>query len=374
MPHPRTPLALLLAALVALAVAGPAAAAPSFSVSGAGVSPNPVQTGVTAAITVGVRNGGTLGSGIIVDMEVFNSGGTKVFQQYIPGLTFAAGETKTFQWFWAPPAGANGTHTVKVGVFADRWAQLLMWNNSATTFTVQGSGGPSVAFAVGTVTATPVHVERGGTVSIAAPVTNTGTGPASGVIVMLHLRDPLGNEFEGHQQIVTGQSFAAGQTRTYSFSWRAPASATGGAYSAAIGVFNASWSVLYVWKNAPQAFSVGTAAPLAFAVGTTTVAPATVARGGSVTLTTQVTNTSASPATGIVILAEINNAAGNQNFLAQYVDNQTFAPGQTRSLAFVFSIPATLPPATYTVDIGVFNATWSTLYTWGFQVADFDVQ
>src|SRR6185503_12648196 len=113
-----------------------------------------------------------LATGNIVDMEVFNSAGNRVFQQYIPGNSFGTGETKAFQWFWSSPSNqAAGTYTVKIGVFTDHWVTLLLWNNSADTFTV-GASTPGVAFAIGNISASPTHIQRGGTLSVTAAVTN----------------------------------------------------------------------------------------------------------------------------------------------------------------------------------------------------------
>jgi hypothetical protein len=357
-----------------LATASPpgVAAAPSFSVTAASVTPNPVTPGTQATVTIGVTNAGTLASGIIVDMEIYDAANRKVLQQYVSGQTFAAGESRTYEWSWDVPGDAAGTYTVKVGVFGDGWSPLHVWNNGATTVDVQSGPALPVAFSIGTISAAPSVAARGGSVTITASITNTGEGQASGIIVMLYLRDALGNEFPGNQQVVDGQSFGPGEARSYSFRWTAPSNAAQGVYSAGIGVFNASWSELYAWEQNDSAFRVGTAGEPAFAVGTTTVAPNPVAPGGSFTITTEVTNTSQVAASGIIVLAEYNDPA--RNIDQQFVSGLTFASGQRRTLSFVFQVPATLPPGPYTVDVGVFNGTWSKLYVWGFEIEDFTVR
>ena len=99
-----------------------------------------------------------------------------------------------------------------------------------------------------------------------------------------------------------------------------------------------------------------------------------MARGGVATVTTHVTNTSSNPAANIVVLCEINTADGSKNVTSQYVTDLAFSPGQSRSFGFAFTIPASMAPGTYTIDIGVFNADWSKMYKWGFIVATFTVQ
>jgi hypothetical protein len=353
-----------------LLVASPALAQ-SFSVVSASVNPNPVSPGATATITVAIKNSGSLATGIVVDQEIYAASGARVNAEALGGQTFASGETKTYQFFWIPAPGQAGVYTVKIGIFAAHWTELYMWNNSAATLTVQASG-PVVAFSIGTITASPTAIQPGGTVSITAAVTSTGSA-ASGIIVLLYLTDPFGNEFPGSQQVVEGQSFAPGQTRTYTFQYHPPLGATQGDYSAAFGVFNSSWSTLYDWDGSSQAFTVGTGQDPTFSIGSTTALPTPVARGKSVTITTHVKNTSSVPGVGIIVLCEINNAAGDTNFFWQVTKGLTFSPGQRRSVACVFPIPADFTPGTYSVDIGVFSGDWSTMYTWGFIVATFTV-
>jgi hypothetical protein len=374
MRKPRFSLGALLAlGLVAAALPPSLHAAPSFSVTSANVTPNPVSPGVTATVTIGVKNGGTLVSAAIVDMEIFDSANRLVLQQYIPGQTFATGETKSYDWFWTVPGNQPaGSYTVKVGAFADGWAKLYMWNNSATTFAVQGGPVLPVAFSVGTIAADPVSMARGGTVSITAQVTATGQGNGSGIIVMLYLLDPLGREFPGSQQVLENQAFAAGQTRTFSFQWKSPGNAAQGTYSAAIGVFSGSWSEMYVWNTNNQAFAVGTAVDPTFTITGTTVSPNPVGRGQSVTVTAVITNTSQIAATNIIVLGEYNDPA--RNIDQQYVSGLSFAAGQKHTVTFVFPVAEDLPPGPYTVDVGVFNRTWSKLYTWGFELETFDVR
>jgi hypothetical protein len=375
--HTRLLGALVLMGLAALLPA-PAGAAPSFSIGATSASPNPVTPGTTTAITTSVTNTGTAASGIIIDMEIYDAAGNKVNQgtqsgqQYTPGQSFAAGETRTFQWFWTVPATQpTGAYTVKIGVFADHWSQLYAWNNNAMTLSIQ-RGGAVVAFSVGSITANPVSFAPGGTTTITAQVTNTGTAAASGINVLIELRDPLGNAFAGNQQGMGGQAFGPGETKTYSFAWHSAAGSAQGTYSASVGVFNQSWATMYAWKTNGQAFTVGTAAQPTFAVGTTTASPATVARGQSVSVTTNVSNTSANPAANINVDVEIKNAAGT-TVLQQYVQGQVFSAGQTRQFVYVFQIPATLAPGTYYVDVAVFSGNWSTLYVYGWHKASFTV-
>ena len=74
----------------------------------------------------------------LVDLEVYNSSGQKVFQRYWDGQSFSANATRTFSAGWRIPSNLpRGTYTVKVGVFGAGWSGMHVWNNSAATFTVR---------------------------------------------------------------------------------------------------------------------------------------------------------------------------------------------------------------------------------------------
>jgi hypothetical protein len=71
-------------------------------------------------------------------MEVYDTGGAKVHQQFVTGQSFAAGQTRSFQWTWAVPASLPpGVYTVKVGIFSSGWATLYTWHNGAASLTIQ---------------------------------------------------------------------------------------------------------------------------------------------------------------------------------------------------------------------------------------------
>jgi hypothetical protein len=74
----------------------------------------------------------------LVDIEVHDAAGAKVFQQFYDNRSFVAGVPVNFSPAWAIPSGAaKGTYTVKVGVFSAGWGALYVWNNSTMTVTVR---------------------------------------------------------------------------------------------------------------------------------------------------------------------------------------------------------------------------------------------
>jgi hypothetical protein len=70
----------------------------------------------------------------LVDVEVYNTAGQKVFQQWFDDQAFDAGQSQTYTVTYQP--GRTGTYTVKVGVFSVGWGILFNWNDNAALFTV----------------------------------------------------------------------------------------------------------------------------------------------------------------------------------------------------------------------------------------------
>jgi hypothetical protein len=112
----------------------PQPAAGAFSANG-GATPNPANSGQSVSVNAVIKNNNSQTmNDILVDTEVYNSSGGKVFQQYVEHQNFAANETKTISANWTPTT--NGTYTIKIGVFSAGWANLYTWVDNAGTFSV----------------------------------------------------------------------------------------------------------------------------------------------------------------------------------------------------------------------------------------------
>ncbi|MDB5224739.1 MAG: hypothetical protein JWO43_361 [Candidatus Adlerbacteria bacterium] len=94
------------------------------------------QTSVAASIT---NTGSAFGDGII-DIEIYDKSGAKVYQQFFEHQNIAAGEVRNYTVNWVP--GAAGTYTVMVGEFNNNWSKAYGWNSNALTITVAGSTTP----------------------------------------------------------------------------------------------------------------------------------------------------------------------------------------------------------------------------------------
>ncbi|MEO8539777.1 MAG: hypothetical protein ABI577_08560 [bacterium] len=111
------------------------APAASWTASGS-ASKTSVRRGASITLRASARS--TQTKSALVDVEVYNSAGQKVFQQYWDNQAFNANVTRTFSTAWTIPSTLpTGTYTLKVGVFAPGWAGMFAWNNSAATFTVK---------------------------------------------------------------------------------------------------------------------------------------------------------------------------------------------------------------------------------------------
>jgi hypothetical protein len=98
-------------------------------------APASVAAGSTVNGTSTATNKSALNvGGIAIDTEIYNPSGLRVFQAVTENQAFTAGQARNFAWSWVPTA--NGTYTVKVGIFANAWSTLLKWNDEAVKVTV----------------------------------------------------------------------------------------------------------------------------------------------------------------------------------------------------------------------------------------------
>jgi glycosyl hydrolase family 44 len=224
----------------------PPPADPVFT-SSATASPATVEVGKTTTLSTTVTcTAGSL-SGGIVDLEVTNAAGTKVTQQFWSGQSFTTGQSRTYSYAWTAPAG-TGTYTLKVGVFNADWSRNYHWNNSAGTVTVKAPAPPAFS---SSAAASPSTVQVRKNTTISATVRCTA-GSLSNGIVDVEVYNSAGTKVG--QKYWPAQNFAAGQSRSYSYVWTAPA--TRGTYTVKIGVFGANWSPGYHWNNGAATVTV----------------------------------------------------------------------------------------------------------------------
>lgn len=107
---------------------------PAFSMT-VQASPEEAAAGKPVTITVTVKNTGGEAEEKIVDMEIKDASGAKAKQQFSPGQSLAAGESKTYTYSWTP--SRPGTYRVGVGVFGDNWSTKHSFVEGAATIIVK---------------------------------------------------------------------------------------------------------------------------------------------------------------------------------------------------------------------------------------------
>ncbi|MDB4978025.1 MAG: hypothetical protein JWM56_211 [Candidatus Peribacteria bacterium] len=119
------------------------------SPAGGNSNPGPQSTSFTTTATVPgnpaagqVINGSVTiqnavaqpAGGINVDIEIYDSAGSPMFQKVFMGESFTANQSKQYPFDWS--TGKQGTYVVKIGVFDSSWSTNFVWNNEAAKFTV----------------------------------------------------------------------------------------------------------------------------------------------------------------------------------------------------------------------------------------------
>ncbi len=218
---------------------------PTFT-SSATASPNPVTQGVSTTINATVNDtANTLTNGVVQIMVLDPNGATALTQNFT-GQSFTSGQSHPYQVSLVPSLA--GTYTVEIGVFSSTYQQWS-WNSSATAITVNSN----LTFR-SSATPNPSTFAPGASTSIAVSVTDTGTAALSNSIVELQVFDKSGNA--AMTTYWTGQSFTAGQTLQFSYTWNSSASLATGTYSVDIGVFNADWSRNYYWNGSAGSITI----------------------------------------------------------------------------------------------------------------------
>src|SRR5581483_5045904 len=231
-----------------------AASTAPFAIGPTAAVPAPLAPGQTLTVTTGVT-AAAAASGIIVDLRIFNSAGRKIAEKSYSRQKFSAGQTRSYGWAWSSPSTLPpDTYRVAVAVYGAKWTPLYVSADAAAGFSVEAATAPSatVAFAVGPTSAGPDPVSRGQAESVATAV--TAAAAAAGINVDLEIYDPQGRQVA--QRIWSGQTFGAGQTRSYDWSWTVGSALPTGTYTVKVGVFDSTWAILYTWDNGAATFTV----------------------------------------------------------------------------------------------------------------------
>ena len=262
-------------------------------------TPSATTTGQTVTVNTTVTS--SAATSAVIGVVVFTPGGMSLaFQKWFQNESFGAGEQRTYPVSWTVPAGAAlGTYSVDVSAYALGWKLFFGAKSGASKFSVAaaavptsaptptppaganatptpttppGTTGGATPTPATTPTAAPTPVPGpsfaatssadqatipvGGSVGITALVQSS---TAASALVDIEIWAP-GAASATYQVWFDNQSFAAGQQRSYTATWQAPANAALGTYTVKLGVFSPGWATNYMWAN-PTVFSVTPAAP-----------------------------------------------------------------------------------------------------------------
>jgi hypothetical protein len=107
---------------------------PSYSTH-ATTSPASVPRGSIIWIEASVTSG--TASTALIDLEIYDSAGYKVFEHFWDNQPLAAGRPRAYKVKWLVPTTATtGVYVVKIGVFKAGGSAVYDWNDGAAVFTV----------------------------------------------------------------------------------------------------------------------------------------------------------------------------------------------------------------------------------------------
>jgi hypothetical protein len=201
--------------------------------------------------------------------------------------------------------------------------------------------------------ASPNPVAQGSPTTITAAITDS-TGTLANGIVQILVSDSGGNTVAS--QNFTGQNFTTGQKQDYTLVFTPGASGT---FTVRLGVFSSTWQMWH-WNNAAASITVNSS--LTFN-SSATASPASAPRGTGTSITATVTDTGTASLSNANVEVQVFNSSGSA-VSTNVWSGQNFTGGQSHQYAYTWNVPSTQATGTYTVMIGVFDASWSTNYYW----------
>ena len=188
-------------------------------------------------------------SGVILDTEVYNTGGTKVAQNFV-SANLTANQDFASLWQSTVPSAA-GTYNVKLAVFNSNWSKVYLWDDAAASFTVASAATSAPSFVV-SASMPSSSFPSGAMTSETTKVTATQDVP--NVAVDTEIYDSNSTKV-GQNAVNT--SLLANQQFTANWNNLQLPNATG-TYTVKVGVFSSDYSKLYIWLNRAFQFSIGT--------------------------------------------------------------------------------------------------------------------
>ena len=186
---------------------------------------------------------------ILVDLEVYNSNGQKIYQTFFDNTELEAGTGREFA-IYHPANLPPGVYRYAVGVFNPGWDGLIEWYDFPRALTVHDPNEPLPEL---NVTDSAIQSETfsvGQSTLLSATITNT-VAPVE-TLVDLEVYNEAGDKMAQHY--VNNVHFASNESRT--FNMNTPTDLPPGRYRFAVGIFQPWWSDLMQWRDAEGYFEV----------------------------------------------------------------------------------------------------------------------
>ena len=119
----------------------------TFSSAGWTTSATPANDTVSPGdeITIEVTVEASRRRRALVDLEIHDPAGRRVFQEFWDDQRFEPNSPRTFTATWqVPPGEPDGQYVVQIGILR-RWGMPYHWNAASATFTVTGPPATTVA-------------------------------------------------------------------------------------------------------------------------------------------------------------------------------------------------------------------------------------
>jgi fibronectin type 3 domain-containing protein len=339
------------------ASATPSASDPLFTAT-ATASPNPATQNASTTLTVKVtctENSMTKGS---VSIVVLDPGGNVAQTTPEASQSFTKGQTLTYSPAITP--AAVGTYTVQVSVSGSS-GQLWSEIPSAGTFTVNPAGPP--AFTI-TGSVSPAKISATGSTSISATFKNTGGTLTDGNIEIQIFPTGGGDSIGGDAPNYNAWTIAGGASQTLSFTFTPPAGTASGTYNVVALAFSNSYATEYN-QTTIGTLTIGSGGGTPTFTATASPSTSSVAIGGTDKVTVTVKDTGGALSNGIIAIYAVGagKTADNAAGFAQCT-SVNFTAGGTQSCQLAWTVPSSVAAGTYTLEIGVFNSSWSDDYYW----------
>jgi len=350
-----TPSATMTAAPSATMTAAPSAtmtAAPSattapaslaVTINSVAASPATAPQGGTTSFVATVTTNAALANAI-VDVELYDGTGARVYQTYQDNVSFIAGAPRTITVPWTVPAVLPaGTFTLKVGVFGAGWAPLYAWNDAAATLAV-----------IAATTATSVPPTN-----TPVPPTNTPVPPTNTPVPPTNTPVPPTNMPTSTPVPPTNTPVPPTNTPVPPTNTPVPPTVTATNTPAPPTSTLTNTPVPPIATSTPPTLPVNTpAAPPALAItfGRTTMSAASAVPGKTATFTTTIMANRA--VANELVDFEVYNSAGARVWQT-WKSPVAFSGATPQTFTASWPVPATQAAGAYTLKLGVFTSGWS---------------